>query len=45
VIEAERVGTAPNGFLAHAEETIRRIVIRVRRAHEDFSEEFTDLLR
>ena len=45
VMEAERVGTAPNGFLAHAEETIRRIVIRVRRAHEDFSEEFTDLLR
>jgi uncharacterized circularly permuted ATP-grasp superfamily protein len=44
VIEAERAGTSPIGFLPNAEETIRRIVIRVRRAHEDFSDEFNDLL-
>lgn len=45
VIEAERAGTAPIGLPLNAEETIRRIVIRIRRAHEDFSKEFIDLLR
>jgi hypothetical protein len=44
VIEAERAATTSIGFHPNSEETIRRIVIRVRRAHEDFSEEFNDLL-
>ncbi len=45
VIEAERAGAAPAGSPAGTEEAIRRIVILVRRAHEDFVEEFNDLPR
>lgn len=45
VIEAERAGNDPFGPFACDEETLRRIVVRIRRAHEQFSEDFRDLLR
>jgi len=43
VIEAERAGNDPLGAFSCTEEVLRRIVIRIRRAHEHFCEDFNDL--
>lgn len=43
MIEAEREGNDPLGTFSCTEEILRRIVIRIRRAHEHFCEDFNDL--
>ena len=44
VMEAERASSTSNGVSWDAEESLRRIVIRVRGAHEEFSAEANELL-